>query len=256
MVQYVAKWPNKNGVIDWSDTENKTWHQLITRQNQVVQNRACDEFIAGLDALQLSSNAVPPLATVNNVLKKTGWEMIPVSGTVLIDEFFTLLKNRKFPVANFIRVPEELDYLQQPDVFHELFGHAPLLLNQTYADFMQWYGNMALEFSQKKRKILSRLFWYTIEFGLLNTKNGLRIFGGGILSSYAETKFCLESDKPKRFPFDLSKILRTDYDYKKIQQNYFILESLEHLFKLQSDPLLLELIDIDDHSIQDTFITC
>ena len=256
MVQYVAKWPNKNGVIDWSDTENKTWHQLITRQNQVVQNRACDEFIAGLDALQLSSNAVPQLATVNNVLKKTGWEMIPVSGTVLIDEFFTLLKNRKFPVANFIRVPEELDYLQQPDVFHELFGHAPLLLNQTYADFMQWYGNMALEFSQKKRKILSRLFWYTIEFGLLNTKNGLRIFGGGILSSYAETKFCLESDKPKRFPFDLSKILRTDYDYKKIQQNYFILESLEHLFKLQSDPLLLELIDIDDHSIQDTFITC
>lgn len=182
--------------------------------------------------------------------------MVPVNGTVLIDEFFTLLKNRKFPVANFIRIPEELDYLQQPDVFHELFGHGPLLLNQTYADFMQWYGNMALEFSPKKRKILSRLFWYTIEFGLIKTKNGLRIFGGGILSSYTETKFSLESDQPKRFPFNVSQVLRTDYDYKNIQPNYFILENLEQLFKLQSDPLLLQLIDINDDVVQDTFITC
>lgn len=256
MTQYHAKWPNEAGMIDWSDTENKTWHQLITRQYQVVQNRACNEFITGLDALKLSSDSVPQLVDVNKILKKTRWEMVPVNGTVLIDEFFTLLKNRKFPVANFIRIPEELDYLQQPDVFHELFGHGPLLLNQTYADFMQWYGNMALEFSLKKRKILSRLFWYTIEFGLIKTKNGLRIFGGGILSSYAETKFSLESDQPKRFPFNVSQVLRTDYDYKNIQPNYFILENLEQLFKLQSDPLLLQLIDINDDVVQDTFITC
>src|SRR3989338_2988382 len=256
MTQYKAKWPNENGIIDWSDTENKTWKQLIKRQNEVVQNRACDEFIAGLYELQLSLDSVPQLLAINRILKKTGWEMVPVNGTVLISEFFTLLKNRQFPVANFIRVPEELDYLQQPDVFHELFGHGPLLLNPLYADFMQWYGSMALEFSAKKRKILSRLFWYTIEFGLLKTKNGLRIFGGGILSSFAETQFCLESDKPQRFQFDLANVLKTDYDYKHIQPNYFILDNLEQLFELQTDPLLLQLMDIDDGSVQDTFITC
>ncbi len=256
MVQYVPKWPDKNGMIDWSDTENKTWRQLIIRQNKIVQDRACDAFMTGLHTLQLPIDAVPQLSTVNIVLKKTGWEMVPVAGTVLINEFFTLLKNRKFPVANFIRVPEELDYLQQPDVFHELFGHAPLLLNPLYADFMQWYGKMALAFSAKKRKILSRLFWYTIEFGLLKTSKGVRIFGGGILSSFAETQFSLESDKPKRFPFDLHQVLRTDYDYKNIQPHYFTLESLDQLFKLQSDPLLLELMDIDDDGIQDTFINC
>jgi len=256
MVQYIAKWPNEKGVIDWLSTENETWQVLIKRQNEIVKNRACDEFMIGLDELQLSPNSVPQLSSVNKRLKKTGWEMVPVNGTVLLNEFFTLLQNRKFPVANFIRVPEELDYLEQPDVFHELFGHAPLLLNQTYADFMQWYGNMALGFSPKKRKILSRLFWYTIEFGLMQTAGGLRILGGGILSSYAETVFSLESDVPKRFPFDLSQVLKTDYDYKNIQPNYFVLRNLEELFQLQSDPLLLQLMDIDDEAVQDTFVIC
>ena len=256
MAEYIAKWPDKDGFIHWSDTENETWHTLIKRQQQVVQNRACDEYLAGLEALQLSQDHVPQLSTVNKAFEKTGWEMIPVHGTVLISEFFTLLKNRKFPVANFIRVPEELDYLQQPDVFHELFGHGPLLLNPVYADFMQWYGKMALEFSGKKRKILSRLFWYTIEFGLLNTKNGLRIYGGGILSSYAETLFSLESEKPKRYPFDISIVLKTDYDYQVIQPNYFILDSLAQLFELQSDSMLEKLKHIDDGEVQETFINC
>ena len=256
MTQYNAKWPDHNGHIHWSNTENETWHQLITRQNKIVQNRACDEFIAGLNELQLPMDTVPQLSSVNKTLKKTGWEMVPVSGTVLINEFFTLLKNKKFPVANFIRVPKELDYLQQPDVFHELFGHAPLLLNSVYANFMQWYGNMALEFSPLKRKILSRLFWYTIEFGLLQTSRGLRIFGGGILSSYAETLFSLESTEPQRFPFALSKVLKTDYDYKHIQPSYFILENMEQLFKLQADQSLLRMIENDDSAVQDTFINC
>ena len=256
MTIYTAKWPNENGLIHWTDTENETWHTLITRQNEVVKNRACDEYLEGLNTLQLSQNSVPQLSDVNKILKKTNWEMVPVHGTVLITEFFTLLKNRKFPVANFIRIPEELDYLQQPDVFHELFGHGPLLLNPLYADFMQWYGTMALEFSGKKRKILSRLFWYTIEFGLIQSENGLRILGGGILSSYAETLFSLESDKPQRFTFDIEKVLRTDYDYQSIQPNYFILENFEQLLELQSDGLLLKLKDIEDGEAQETFINC
>lgn len=256
MTIYTAKWPNENGLIHWTDTENETWHTLITRQNEVVKNRACDEYLEGLNTLQLSQNSVPQLSDVNKILKKTNWEMVPVHGTVLITEFFTLLKNRKFPVANFIRIPEELDYLQQPDVFHELFGHGPLLLNPLYADFMQWYGTMALEFSGKKRKILSRLFWYTIEFGLIQSENGLRILGGGILSSYAETLFSLESDKPERFAFDIEKVLRTDYDYQNIQPNYFILDNLKQLLELQSDALLLQLKDIEDGEAQETFINC
>ena len=256
MTTYQAKWPNSEGIIEWTDTENATWHQLIERQNTVVKNRACDEFLLGLEMLQLSQKKVPQLIDVNKILKKTRWEMVPVQGTVLITEFFTLLKNRQFPVANFIRIPEELDYLQQPDVFHELFGHGPLLLNPLYADFMQWYGTMALAFSGKKRKILSRLFWYTIEFGLIQTHKGLRILGGGILSSYAETLFSLESEKPKRLPFSISTVLKTDYDYQKIQPNYFILNNLEQLFELQSDALLKQLKEIDDGEAQDTFINC
>src|SRR3990167_321310 len=254
MTKYIAKFPRENGLIDWSTTENKTWEKLIARQIDTVQNRACDEYMHGLHELNLSKNAVPQLPDVNKILKKTGWEMVPVTGTVQITEFFTLLKNKKFPVANFIRIPEELDYLQQPDIFHELFGHGPLLLNSHYANFMQWYGAMALTFSPKKRKILSRLFWYTIEFGLLHTPKGLRILGGGILSSYAETIFCLESSKPKRLQFDLTSVLQTDYDYQSIQPNYFILNNFKQLFELQTNQLLLKLIDINDEDIHNTFI--
>ena|SRR3990167_4069866 len=256
MTTYTAKWPDEKGMIEWTNTENKTWNTLITRQKKAIINRACDEYLLGFNTLQLPEDSVPQLASVNKILKRTNWEMIPVHGTVLITEFFTMLKNRQFPVANFIRAPEELDYLQQPDVFHELFGHGPLLLNPVYADFMQWYGAMALKCSGKKRKILSRLFWYTIEFGLIQSKNGLRILGGGILSSYTETLFSLESDKPQRFPFDISKVLRTDYDYQSIQPNYFILENFAQLFELQSDALLLQLKDIDDNEAQETFINC
>jgi phenylalanine-4-hydroxylase len=256
MTQYIAKWPNNEGIIEWTAIENGTWGTLITRQSEIVKNRACNEYLSGLDELCLSKNTVPQLTEINKILQKTGWKMLPVSGTVNITEFFTMLKNKTFPVANFIRVPEELDYLQQPDVFHELFGHGPLLLNPYYADFMQWYGAMALEFSPKKRKIISRLFWYTIEFGLLDTSEGLRIFGGGILSSYTETIFSLESNEPVRRPFDLNTVLNTDYDYKKIQPNYFILGSIDALFKLQSDDVLSQLAGIDDDKIQETFIIC
>lgn len=256
MTTYTAKWPDHTGFIAWTETENNTWKTLISRQYETVQNRACDEYLAGLIELQLPHDRVPQLHEVNKILKKTHWEMVPVHGTVLITEFFTMLKNRQFPVANFIRTPEELDYLQQPDVFHEFFGHGPLLLNPIYANFMQWYGSMALECSGKKRKILSRLFWYTIEFGLLQTSNGLRIFGGGILSSYAETLFSLESDKPTRLPFNIETVLKTDYDYQVIQPNYFILENLTQLFELQSSVLLRQLSDIDDNTAQETFINC
>ena len=260
---YQAKWPNENDLIEWTDTENSTWHQLITRQMKIIENRACKEFIAGLEQLNLPIDRIPQLPDINHQLAKTGWSMQAVSGTILVNEFFSMLKNKVFPVANFIRIPEELDYLSQPDVFHELFGHAPLLLNQTYADFMQWYGEIALQLSNNPRKRFSRLFWYTIEFGLIQTSHGIRILGGGILSSHQETLSCLNQDPnhmPQRKPFNLKHILQSEYDYKVIQAIYFILESMEQLYKLQNNKEIKEIIEMinkdQDDNQHNTFINC
>ena len=133
MAEYKAKWPDAEGIIHWSDEENSTWKYLYERQMKLIGDMACDEFCEGLDLLNFSADQVPQLNDVNQVLERTGWRMVPVSGTIPVTEFFSLLKHKQFPVANFIRVMDEVDYLTQPDVFHELFGHAPLLTHQVYA---------------------------------------------------------------------------------------------------------------------------
>ncbi len=256
MTNYIAKWPDKEGHIQFTKTENQTWSTLINRQLETIQNRACDEFIEGLELLAPNTNRIPQLYEINEKIKKTGWEMVSVRGTVQVDEFFTMLKNRQFPVANFIRVPEELDYLEQPDVFHEIFGHGPMLMHQAYADFVQWYGEMALTQSKANRRILSRLYWFSIEFGLVQTTKGLRIYGGGILSSHKETIFCLESDEPVRQAFNIQAMLDTHYDYNRIQDRYFILENLSALYTLKTDPILLSCLSKTGEDEQETFITC
>ncbi|MCP4473716.1 MAG: phenylalanine 4-monooxygenase [Gammaproteobacteria bacterium] len=242
MTTYIAKWPNANGHIDFTERENQTWHTLFTMQMETIVNRACPEFIDGLEQLNLPADEIPQLPSLNKVLIKTAWQLIPVDGTVLVDEFFQMLAKRQFPVANFIRIPEELHYLQQPDVFHEIFGHAPLLMNHDYADFVQWYGETALQLAPKLRKILSRLFWFTIEFGLMKTDQGTRIFGGGILSSHQETIYCLESPEPKRLAFDPKRMLKTPYNYDEIQTCYFILNNLEDLYQLKENSDLVQLL--------------
>jgi phenylalanine-4-hydroxylase len=155
---------------------------------------------------------------------------------------------------------EELDYLQQPDIFHELFGHAPLLMNQHYSDFMQWYGQVALPLTTEARKILSRLFWFTVEFGLMHTDQGLRIYGGGILSSFQETVYSLESSTPKHTPFDAPKVLKTPYRYDQIQKEYFFLEGghLSALFDLQHNPDVLHFLQASFNGPcdQKPFVTC
>jgi phenylalanine-4-hydroxylase len=257
MTQYVAKWPDQHGKIAWTESENQTWQQLITRQQQTIHQRACQAFIDGVEELQLPSERAPQLNDVNPALTKTGWAMQPVDGTIGVTEFFTLLSEKKFPAAFFIRTPEELDYLQQPDIFHEIFGHAPLLLNQAYADFVQWYGAYALQLNGHQKKILGRLFWYTIEFGLIQSDAGLRILGGGILSSHQETIFSLESKEPKRQPYDMQTILHTDYDYTKIQPHYFILDDIKQLYAIQQDPKLKHYLDQHQNGKDPTmFINC
>ena len=253
MAKYIAKKPNKEGVIAFNAQDNHTWHQLITRQQSIIERYACEEFCDGLAALELPSEYIPQLKDVNQKIRVTGWEMVQVDGTVGVTQFFAMLEQRKFPVATFVRTPDEMDYLQQPDIFHEIFGHGPLLMLPAYADFIQWYGHLGSKIPHKLRPILSRLFWYTIEFGLINTKDGLRIYGGGILSSCQETLFALDSHQPARCAYNIGEILNTPYDYTNIQTHYFYIDNWDRLYEIQhSNELIsaLNAIDLSEKIIQ------
>lgn len=239
MTKYIAKTPDSSGHIDFTKEENETWKILIERQLHIIEHRACLEFIEGLAHLNLPHDHIPQCHDINKVLQRTtGWSVVPVAAIIPLNQFFQLIANKQFPAASFIRVREELDYLQEPDIFHEFFGHCPLLTNQAYADFIEWYGKTALEADRKTQSILGRLFWFTIEFGLLETAQGLRIYGGGILSSFSETQYALESEAPERLPFNLFQTLNTTYRYDEIQKQYYVLKNLEDLFHLKAAPIL------------------
>lgn len=228
--KYISKTPNKTGYIDYSDEENGTWKILYERQTQIIQERACKAFLQGLEVLDMSKHAVPQLPDINDTLTKlTGWQVERVPALIGFERFFELLANRKFPAATFIRRREELNYIREPDIFHELFGHCPLLTNQSYADFSQHYGQLGLAASKKDRAMLARLYWFTIEFGLVREDNKLKIYGGGILSSTEESCYSLESDKPLRKPLDVIDVFRTHYRIDQLQKNYFIIEQLADL---------------------------
>lgn len=230
---YAAKTPDINGIIPYTAEEDSVWRDLYERQIKIIENRACDEYIEGLRVLNLPTDRVPQCTEVSAVLTKaTGWAVAPVAALIPFDEFFTLLANRKFPAASFIRSREELDYLKEPDIFHEVFGHCPLLTNQVYADFVQKYGELGLAANQKERMLLARLFWFTIEFGLINTSAGVRIYGAGILSSKEETIYALENPVPQRKPFSALDALRTPYRYDIKQPIYFVIDSYHDIFDL------------------------
>jgi len=239
MTTYVSKQPNSQGFIDWTVDENITWNKLIDRQTQMVKTRACDEFLEGLERIQFSRNEVPQHTLINKRLKDfTGWEVEIVPALIPAKEFFTLLANKKFPAASFIRIPEELDYIQEPDIFHELYGHVPLLTFKEYANFMEDFGKLALTVSPKDRRRLFRIFWFTIEFGLLSTKNGIRAYGGGMLSSIHETVYSVESPIAQRLPFDPLTALRTPYRIDIPQPLYYVLNKFEDLYKILDQDLV------------------
>ncbi len=221
---------------DWgsySAAEHNRWDRLFARAQTVLKGRACDEFLAALNTLQLSESGIPDLEKLSARLKPlTGWQIVPVAELVPDDIFFDHLAHRRFPAGAFIRPEHEMDYLQEPDIFHDVFGHVPLLANPVYADFMQAYGEggaRALKLGQLKN--LARLYWYTVEFGLLQSKDGLRIFGAGILSSATESVFALENPSPNRIGFDLERVMRTDYIIDDFQQSYFVIDSFEKLLE-------------------------
>lgn len=236
---YVAHPVDANGNANYTEEENQIWHELITRQIPIVQNRACDEYIRGIELLNLPTHRVPQCPEVTAALQKeTGWSLEPVPALIPFSHFFHLLANRKFPAATFIRRREELDYLQEPDIFHEVFGHCPMLTNQACADFTHTYGKLGLNANHDDQVMLAKLYWFTIEFGLIKTAKGLRAYGGGILSSKSETIYCVESKVPQRIPFNVMEVLRTPYRIDIIQPIYFVIDTFDVLFNLTQMDLI------------------
>jgi phenylalanine-4-hydroxylase len=219
---------------DWaaySPEDHATWVTLYERQAALLPGRACDPFLKGLDALDLHRTGVPDFARINPELARlTGWRVVAVPGLVPDAVFFEHLANRRFPAGRFIRRPDQLDYLEAPDIFHDVFGHVPMLTDPVFADYMQAYGAGGLRAQGLGRLTnLARLYWYTVEFGLMDSADGLRIYGAGIVSSHAESRFALDSPSPNRLGFDLARVMRTPYRIDDFQQVYFVIPSLAAL---------------------------
>jgi phenylalanine-4-hydroxylase len=231
--KYVSNPSDDNGIVHWSDEENQIWHDLIVRQLDIIEGRACKEYVEGLERLDLPRDRVPQLHEINTVLSETtGWEVVQVPALINFDEFFRLLSTKKFPVATFIRTRAEFDYLQEPDVFHEIFGHCPLLTNPAFAKFTHVYGKLGYAASKEDRVFLARLYWFTVEFGLLKQDDELRIYGGGILSSPGETIYAMENNEVERFPMVPLDAIRTPYRIDIMQPVYFVLDRFEQLYDI------------------------
>ena len=229
--RYISHQPDEKGFVNYSTQEHSTWEILYQRQMELLPGRACDAFLEGIYKLEIVSDEIPQLPDVSKKLKAlTNWQVAPVSALISAREFFELLSLRKFPAATFIRVQEELDYVQEPDIFHEIFGHCPMLTNQVFADFVQDFAKKVLAHPQADWPLLQRLFWFTVEFGLVRTKNGLRAYGGGILSSIKETIYSVESDIPMRALFDPVVAFRTPYRIDMLQKIYFVIDSYQQLY--------------------------
>ncbi len=213
--------------------QHAVWRLLFERQQKLLVGRACDEYLDGLGALRVAAGGIPDFRRLSDVLDRaTGWRIVAVPGLVPDAVFFAHLAQRRFPSTCFIRRRDQLDYLQEPDVFHDICGHVPLLMSPLFADYLQAYGEGGLEAqSLGHLQRLARLYWYTVEFGLLSTPAGLRIYGSGILSSASESLYCLDDPHPLRLGFDLRRVMRTRYRIDRFQETYFVIDDFAQLFE-------------------------
>ncbi len=215
--------------------DHATWDTLYRRQRELLVGRACDEFLQAQDAMGMGAGRIPRFDRLNKILAATtGWTLVGVEGLLPELDFFDHLAHRRFPVTWWIRRPDQIDYIAEPDLFHDLFGHVPLLMNPRFADYMQAYGRGGVKahaIGPAALQQLSRLYWYTVEFGLIDTPAGLRIYGAGIVSSKGESLHALESAVPNRIGFDLQRIMRTGYRIDSFQQSYFVIDSFEQLMR-------------------------
>ncbi|WP_194437360.1 phenylalanine 4-monooxygenase [Vibrio fluminensis] len=241
MTCYVSNPVDEQGYVTWSEEEHAIWRDLVARQLNLVQGRACDEYLRGLELLNLPRDRVPQLPDINKILlQETGWQVVPVPALISFDRFFELLANQCFPVATFLRSREEFDYLQEPDFFHEIFGHCAMLTNPQFAHFTHIYGQLGYHANPKQRAFLARLYWFTVEFGLVKQGEELKIYGGGILSSPGETLYALDSQTPVRATFELNTVLRTPYRIDIMQPIYFMLDDISELYQLSRLDLVSE----------------
>ena len=229
-----ADWTIAQGWEHYSAAEHFTWKTLFERQTKLLPGRACDEFVQGMRDLPIGAEGIPDFRRLSDVLmQRTGWQVVAVPGLVPDEVFFEHLANRRFPCGQFIRKPHELDYLEEPDVFHDVFGHVPMLMNPVIADYIQAYGAGGLR-AQRLGHLanLARVYWYTVEFGLLRQSDGLRIYGAGIASSWSESVFALDDPSPNRIRFDLERVMRTHFRIDDFQESYFVINSLDDLLEL------------------------
>ena len=228
-----ADWTIDQRWAGYTPAEHAMWDQLFARQVAMLQDRAAPEFLAGVDVLKMVRPGIPDFAELSARLHDlTGWQVVAVPGLVPDEVFFGHLAERRFVSGRFIRTPEQLDYLQEPDIFHDVFGHVPLLANPVFADYMQAYGRGGLRAAGAGAIArLSRLYWYTVEFGLVRHGDALRLYGAGIVSSHGESLFALDDPSPHRLGFDMTRLMRTDYRIDDYQQNYFVIDSFEDLLR-------------------------
>jgi len=229
-----ADWTIAQGWERYTAAEHGVWKTLYERQTKLLPGCACDEFVQGMQSLPIGADEIPDFRRLSDVLMKaTGWQVVAVPGLVPDEVFFEHLANRRFPAGNFIRKPGELDYLEEPDVFHDVFGHVPMLMNPVIADYVQAYGIGGLR-AQRLGMLaqLARVYWYTVEFGLVQQRDGLRIYGAGIASSFAESQFALGDTSPNRVRFELERVMRTRYRIDDFQETYFVLGDLDELLAL------------------------
>lgn len=215
----------------YSAEDHETYRRLYARQLQQLPGLACDEFIDAVRQLG-EPQQIPDFEAISErLLAATGWQVVAVPGLIPEEAFFALLADRRFPVTDWIRRPEEFDYIVEPDVFHDLFGHVPLLFDKTFADYMQAYGAGGLKASRLDAcELLARLYWYTVEFGLIATPKGLRAYGAGILSSAGELRHSVRAASPQRVAFDLKRLMRSHYRIDSFQATYFVIDSFQQLF--------------------------
>jgi phenylalanine-4-hydroxylase len=247
-----ADWTIPQNWDAFSADEHAMWDRLFARQSDMLPGRAADAFLRGLDVLRLSRSGIPDYRELNaRLMATTGWSVVAVPGLAPDAVFFEHLANRRFPAGNFIRRPDQIDYLQEPDIFHDVFGHVPMLADPVFADYMVAYGRgglRSLGFGALHK--LARLYWYTVEFGLIEEGGALRAYGAGIVSSHAESLFALDDPSPHRIGFDLLRLMRTEYRIDDFQQSYFVVSSLAHLLKVTVEtdfaPLYQELSTLPD----------
>ncbi len=247
-----ADWTIDQGWANYSAQDHAVWRTLFEGQSALLPGRACDAFVDGMRRLPMEANTIPDFRALNEVLlPRTGWQIVAVPGLVPDEVFFEHLAHRRFPAGQFIRKAHELDYLEEPDVFHDVFGHVPMLMNPAIADYIQAYGVGGLRAKQLgKLAHLARVYWYTVEFGLVQQKDGVRLYGAGIASSFTESVFALDSASPNHIGFDLARVMRTDYRIDDFQESYFVIRSLDELLaqaKIDFGPLYEGLGDGIEH---------